>query len=65
VLLRHDANPNDVFKSSDGYRHSLLIDAIIAKNEPFALLLIEKGANVTVVDEQGNYHCILQTHTVM
>jgi hypothetical protein len=53
VLVEHGANANDVFKSAEGSRHSLLIDAIIAKNEAFAQLLIDHGADVEVVDEQG------------
>jgi hypothetical protein len=53
VLVEHGANANDVFKEHEGSRHSLLIDAIIAKNEAFAQLLIDHGADVEVVDEQG------------
>jgi uncharacterized protein len=50
-LLQHGANPNDVLIDDKGENHNLLIDAVVNSNVSFALLLIEKGANISVVDK--------------
>lgn len=52
-LLEHGANPNDVFIDDKLKPHNLLMDAVVNLNTSLALLLIEKGANITYADEDG------------
>ena len=52
-LVEKGADANDVYVDETGDRHSLLMDAIIVENVPFAELLVKHGANVNVTDEQG------------
>lgn len=52
-LVEKGANANDVYVDESGDRHSLLMDAIIVENVPFAELLVKHGADVNVTDEQG------------
>lgn len=52
-LVENGADANDVYVDERGDRHSLLMDAIIVENVPFAELLVEHGADVNVTDEQG------------
>lgn len=52
-LVEKGADANDVYVDEGGDRHSLLMDAIIVENVPFAELLVKHGADVNVTDEQG------------
>lgn len=52
-LVQHGADPNDVFVDEKGKKHNLLMDAIVVSNKEFALLLIEKGANISHADAEG------------
>ncbi len=52
-LLEHGANPNDVFIDDKLKPHNLLMDAVVNLNVTLALLLVEKGANITYADEDG------------
>lgn len=52
-LVEKGADANDVYVDEGGDRHSLLMDAIIVENVPFADLLVKHGADVNVTDEQG------------
>jgi ankyrin repeat protein len=56
-LVEHGADPNDLFTDEKNKKHNLLMDAIVVANKEFALLLIEKGANVSYADSEGN-ECI-------
>lgn len=52
VLVEAGADPNTPYVDEDGETHNLLFDAIMVENEEFALLLIEKGADIYHVDEK-------------
>jgi len=52
VLVKAGADPNTPHVDGDGEQHNLLFDAIMVENEEFALLLIEKGADVYYRDEK-------------
>lgn len=52
-LVQHGADPNDVFVDEKGKRHNLLMDAVVVSNKEFALLLIQKGANISHADAEG------------
>ncbi len=52
-LLEHGANPNDVFIDDKLKPHNLLMDAVVNLNVSLALLLVEKGANISYADEDG------------
>lgn len=52
VLVQAGADPNTPYVDGDGEKHNLLFDAIMVENEEFALLLIEKGADVYHSDEK-------------
>lgn len=52
-LVQHGADPNDSFTDEKGKKHNLLMDAVVVSNKEFALLLIEKGANISHVDSDG------------
>ena len=52
-LVQHGADPNDVFVDEKGKQHNLLMDAVVVSNKEFALLLIQKGANISHADAEG------------
>jgi len=52
VLVQAGADPNTLYVDGDGESHNLLFDAIMVENEDFALLLIEKGADLYHKDEK-------------
>jgi ankyrin repeat protein len=52
-LVEYGANPNDVYIDDKKKKHNLLMDAILVSNNEFAILLIDKGANVDYADEEG------------
>lgn len=52
VLVRAGADPNTPYIDGDGESHNLLFDAIMVEHEEFALVLIEKGADLYHIDEK-------------
>ena len=52
-LIRAGADPNEVFTDAEGKEHNLVMDSIALENTDFALLLIEKGADLTATNDQG------------
>lgn len=52
-LVQQGADPNDVFVDEKAKKHNLLMDAVVVSNKEFALLLIEKGANISHADAEG------------
>ena len=52
-LVQQGADPNDVFVDEKGKHHNLLMDAVVVSNKEFALLLIEKGADISHADAEG------------
>lgn len=62
--MEKGADANDVYVDEGGDRHSLLMDAIIVENVPFAELLVKHGADVNVTDEQGVTTLIQVTQTL-
>ncbi|RYG65333.1 ankyrin repeat domain-containing protein, partial [archaeon] len=52
-LLEHGANPNDVYVDDKRKMHSLLLDSVQLSNVPLATLLVQRGANLSVTDEEG------------
>ncbi|CAM9510965.1 unnamed protein product, partial [Hapterophycus canaliculatus] len=64
-LVEKGADANDVYIDEGGDRHSLLMDAIIVENVPFAELLVNHGADVNVTDEQGVTTLIQAAHRGM
>ena len=52
-LLEHGADPNDVYIDDKAKPHNLLMDAVVNSNTDYALLLIDKGANVGFADDDG------------
>jgi len=52
VLVEAGADPNTPYVDGDGESHNLLFDAIMVENEEFALLLVEKGADLYYIDEK-------------
>ena len=52
-LVDNGADPNDVFIDEKGKSHNLLMDSIVVSNKDFALLLNEKGANISYADSEG------------
>ena len=52
VLVKAGADPNTPYVDGDGEQRNLLFDAIMVENEEFALLLIEKGADIYHSDEK-------------
>ncbi|KAG7344063.1 ankyrin repeat domain protein [Nitzschia inconspicua] len=59
VLVQAGSDPNTPYIDNDGEKHNLLFDAIMVENEEFALLLIEKGADIYFTDEK-NVSTLLQ-----
>lgn len=52
-LLEHGANPNDIYVDEKQKTHNLLLDAVVAGNTDLAILLINKGADITYTDTDG------------
>lgn len=52
ALVQAGADPNTKYVDGGGESHNLLFDAIMVENEEFALLLIEKGADLYYHDEK-------------
>jgi serine/threonine-protein phosphatase 6 regulatory ankyrin repeat subunit B len=52
VLVAGGSDPDTPYVDDDGESHNLLFDAIMVENEEFALLLIEKGADIYHTDEK-------------
>ena len=52
ALVAAGSDPNTPYVDDDGESHNLLFDAIMVENEEFALLLIEKGADIYHTDEK-------------
>jgi len=52
ALVAAGSDPNTPYVDDDGETHNLLFDSIMVENEEFALLLIEKGADIYHVDEK-------------
>ena len=53
LLVQSGANPNDVYIDDKKKPHNLLMDSVVLNNTEFALLLLEKGANVDYQDDDG------------
>lgn len=52
ALVKAGADPSTPYIDDAGESHDLLFDAIMVENDDFALLLIEKGADIGHVDEK-------------
>ena len=52
ALVQGGSDPNTPYVDDDGDSHNLLFDAIMVENEDFALLLIEKGADIYHKDDK-------------
>lgn len=52
MLVAGGSDPNTPYIDDDGESHNLLFDAIMVENEEFALLLIEKGADLYYADDK-------------
>jgi ankyrin repeat protein len=52
ALVQGGSDPNTPYVDDDGDSHNLLFDAIMVENEEFALLLIEKGADIYHKDDK-------------
>jgi len=52
ALVQGGSDPNTPYVDEDGDSHNLLFDAIMVENEEFALLLIEKGADIYHKDDK-------------
>jgi ankyrin repeat protein len=52
ALVAAGSDPNTPYVDDDGDIHYLLFDAIVVENEDFALLLIERGADIYRKDEK-------------
>mmetsp|Transcript_14721 Transcript_14721/g.23807 ORF Transcript_14721/g.23807 Transcript_14721/m.23807 type:complete len:897 (-) Transcript_14721:44-2734(-) len=52
VLVEAGSDPNTPYVDDEGDEHNLLFDAIMVENEEFALLLIEKGAELYYTDDK-------------
>lgn len=52
ALVARGSDPNTPYVDDEGETHNLLFDAIMVENEEFALLLIEKGANIYHADDK-------------
>ena len=62
ALVAAGSDPNTPYVDDDGESHNLLFDAIMVENEEFALLLIEKGADIYYVDEKKVTTLLQATH---
>lgn len=51
-LVKAGADPNTEYVDDAGKNHNLLFDAIMVENDEFAILLIEKGADLYHTDEK-------------
>eukprot|EP01035_Chromulina_nebulosa_P017130 gene17130-22644_t len=52
-LIENGANPNDSYLDDKGKAHNLLMDSILTSNGNFSLALVNKGANLSYVDDDG------------
>jgi ankyrin repeat protein len=52
-LVTRGADPNDSYTDESDVHHNLLMDAVAASNTEFALLLIDKGADISFADDEG------------
>jgi ankyrin repeat protein len=52
ALVEGGSDPNTPYVDDEGGSHNLLFDAIMVENEEFALLLIQKGADISHKDEK-------------
>lgn len=52
ALINTGSDPNTPYVDDEGVSHNLLFDSLLVENEDFALLLIEKGAEMYHRDEQ-------------
>jgi ankyrin repeat protein len=52
ALVKGGSDPNTPYVDDEGESHRLLFDAIMVENEEFALLLIEKGADLYHTDDK-------------
>eukprot|EP00934_Nitzschia_sp_Nitz4_P000144 Nitzschia sp. Nitz4//scaffold23_size168460//114408//117133//NITZ4_002234-RA/size168460-snap-gene-0.165-mRNA-1//-1//CDS//3329543680//144//frame0 len=59
ALVVAGSDPNTTFVDGTGVEHNLLFDSIAVENEEFALMLIEKGADIKFRDE-SKVSCLLQ-----
>lgn len=62
VLVEAGANPNTPYVDEEGESHNLIFDSIMVENEDFALLLIEKGADIYHTDEKKVTTLLQATH---
>ncbi|CAB9523462.1 ankyrin 3, node of Ranvier (ankyrin G) [Seminavis robusta] len=51
-LVKAGADPNTEYVDDEGKSHNLLFDAIMVENDDFAVMLVEKGANLGHTDEK-------------
>ena len=47
LLIKHGADPNELYIDEEGNPHNLLMDSIIVENEEFAEALLSKNAKVS------------------
>ena len=52
ILVAGGSDPNTPYVDAEEESHNLLFDAIMVENDDFALLLIEKGADIYYTDEK-------------
>lgn len=52
ALVEAGSDPNLPYVDDEGESHNLLFDAVMVENEEFALLLVEKGANIYYADDK-------------
>lgn len=65
ALVRAGADPNTPYVDDDGDAHNLLMDAIIVENEEYAVLLIEKGADLYYQDDKDVTTLLQASHRGM
>jgi uncharacterized protein len=53
VLVQHGANPNEEVVDKADKKHNLLLDAIQGNDVDLSVLLVNRGANVSVSDDDG------------
>lgn len=61
ALVAAGSDPNTPYVDDDGETRNLLFDSIVVENEDFALLLIERGADIYYKDEK-NVNTLLQAN---
>lgn len=65
LLIKHGADPNELYIDEEGNPHNLLMDSIIVENEEFAEALLSKNAKIDHVDESGVTVLIQAAHRGM